>query len=98
MTTHSLTTTGNVPSRSASMRYATSDSDVLTNPVGYLPGSSYTTEHIGRERSSSGGPQNIVDNELLESQSRPRSYTVHDTPANNSEYFHHVIYHRMGYI
>ena len=76
------------------MRYATSDSEMPTNPVGYLPGASYTTEHIGRERSSS------ADNELsLEGQSRTRSYTVHDTPAvNNGEYCHHVIYCVMGYV
>ena len=73
------------------MRYATSDSDMPTNPVGYLPGSSYTTEHTGRERSSSGGPQNIVDPEISEAQSRSRSYTVHDTPGNNGEYCDHVI-------
>ena len=74
------------------MRYpSTSGSDVVTNPIGYLPGSSYTTEHIGRERSGSGGPQTTVDNSLETTQPRLRSYTVHDTPANNNgEYCGHV--------
>ena len=73
------------------MRYP-SDSKEQINPVGYLPGSSYTTEHINsRETSSSGGPQTIPDDDLSEAQSRIRSYTVHDTPASNGK---HMIYNR----
>ena len=64
------------------MRYATSDSEMATNPVGYMPGSSYTTEHMSRERSSSGAPQPSVDNTSVE---RSRSYTVHDTPASDGK-------------
>ena len=78
---HSLSTS-NMPTRSASMRYPSNVSDVQTNPVGYLPGGSYTTEHIGRERSSS---HNTVDTSV-ETQSRSRSYTVHDTTGSNGEY------------
>ena len=62
------------------MKYATSDSDMQANPAGYLPGS-YTTEQIGRERSSSSNTS--LENTLVERE-RTRSYTVHDTPAGSN--------------
>ena len=73
-----------MPTRSASVKYATSDSDMPSNPAGYLPGS-YTTEHIGRERSRSSNTS--VESTMVE---RARSYTVHDNPGSNGGYNDHV--------